>query len=713
MIAALTRRRPRNFLARMPLLPRMAAAAAALVLLAPASARDVSWQPVSPADRAPGGGVGAPAAPAEVLFRHIDIDDSDYPSVRRVSEYVRYKIFDPEKAAGLTRVAEFSASQGGVSGTSDIKIAARVTNPDGSVRLFGREALRERSVFQSASDETWLGRLFGSGGLKVHETFLAVAGMQKGAILEIQSSYEVNALSWDEQLVLQQKGIPIRDLDLTYRMCTDPTWEFREFTLNARACHATLTADEKHKRLFLTAHDVPALHQEPYSGPLSNYALMVVAAYQAANTYIALHHWRGETYQADLKARPWSGYATEMYMIERDRTYITYRIKRLAATLTAGGKSDAQKAAAIHDYVQALYQRFLRAPARPVNSNLFGGVGSLDEVLDFNAFRNVRIQPVDFVWLAIALYRSAGLEAHTVMLPNRTRYEFDPRLVADMMLPSPAARVRVGGEWKFSDPVVRNRCAFGELPWPLEGSDGLGAGPGTQECGRVPLPDASASAVRNSATFVLDSDGQLSGSASRTYTGFSAAVVRNHLLTSDPAHFFRNSLESEFKPARVKIKRVVGASDPGAALRVDYTLAWPDYGVRTKSRLIFRPSVFHGNVPSPFPDSVRHYNFEFPYRWSEFDHCIIAIPAGYRVESRRMPPSMPGKILSYSCSIAQEQGSGKIHYDRAFASNLLQAPPTAIAPLKRWYDQVAAFDRFELVLASTHPEANTDTDAAP
>src|SRR6185312_1999842 len=87
-----------------------------------------------------------PGAPAEVIFRRISIDDSDFPEERRLHEYVRYKIYDPEKSARLTRVSLRSVSAEGIQLGTNIVIAARLTNADGAVHVFGKEALQEKPI---------------------------------------------------------------------------------------------------------------------------------------------------------------------------------------------------------------------------------------------------------------------------------------------------------------------------------------------------------------------------------------------------------------------------------------------------------------------------------------------------------------------------------------------------------------------------------------
>ncbi len=420
--------------------------------------RAVSWDPVPAADLAPGTASIEAEAPAEAIFRRIAVDDSDFPQTRRVQEYDRFKIFDPAKAIHLTRVAQFSITANGQTAVGDVRIAARLTNPDGTVHLFGRESLQVRPIVRNAAEQSWLTRLLGAGGLEVNETFLAISGIETGAVLDIQTSHVENSPQTSYIMALQQEGVPARQLNLRYRTCTaTDEWNLHEFTLNSTVGSAAVTSDHGVRIISLQAHDLPGLYREPFSGPTSNYALTFVMAYTPAHSRLLVRHGGDEHVEIDPKTAPWGLYASRIYFLEKDRTWPTRRIRELAASLTAGSGTEPTKAAAIHRYVQELHQRFLHRPKPASGLGQADPVESLDDILDFERLPHLGLDDLDFLWLAIALFRSAGWETQAVMLPNRNRLPFDPRIVADLFLPTLAARVRLAGQWYYSDAAGTNR----------------------------------------------------------------------------------------------------------------------------------------------------------------------------------------------------------------------------------------------------------------
>jgi hypothetical protein len=80
-----------------------------------------------------------PDAPAEILSRRIEIDLERYPETHVKREYVRYKIYNPEKSDAYTRVSRVDRYASDMPRYSDIEINARLTRPDGTTRLFTKK----------------------------------------------------------------------------------------------------------------------------------------------------------------------------------------------------------------------------------------------------------------------------------------------------------------------------------------------------------------------------------------------------------------------------------------------------------------------------------------------------------------------------------------------------------------------------------------------
>jgi hypothetical protein len=677
------------------------------------------WDPVVPADLAPNAARIDPAAPAETVFRRIEVDDRDFPEYRAVTAYNRYRIFDPERATDLTRLSYQSVEFNGAN-SGDFDFRVRLTEPDGTTRELGAEALRERTVSREGGGEkSWLQRLFTTSGLQVTEKFLVVPGIRPGAILDVRTVFRSHNLqqNWVLTATLQQFQIPIRTLVFRYRAAKDADWQSHAFLLNAESNHATMVSDPKGLSISVTAQNLPALYQEPFAVPLPNYALTFISAYHPRRTTLITHHSVGKDYQVNPNTDPWAHYATRIYMFETDRTAsVTLGIKTLALSLTGHVDSELTKAQIIHRFVQELYQRYSAAPHPHTDTLAYNRVDSELQLVDFEKFPELAFGTQDFIFLEVALDQAAGLEAQTVLLPNLSQIRFDPHMVADNFLTGMAARVRADGQWHFSDPADANGFAFDVLPWELMGQVGLVVRPEKQEFFPVPPTPASASLLKITGSFELSADGRLTGNGVQTFTGQLSAVKRNAtrgMTALETERFFATALQDDLKGAKVKVTDVEGREEASAPIKVRFTADWPDFAVATKSRLIFHPAIFHFQQSLPITAEVRHSNFQFPFRWSARDETIIRLPAGFEMESKRQPAPMPGEVLSYRCEIAQEKVSKRLHFDRDFVSNLVTAQAKANDVLLQIYRTIAQADQFELVLRKTALDAAEKDDAAP
>src|SRR5208282_608115 len=104
---------------------------AAMVLLGSAlyrvgSSRADEWLPISPGELSMTGDAGAPGAPAIILYRQVDRDDSN-PHVPHEFNYVREKIFTEEgRKYGDVEIPFVKGDY------NLINIRARTVRPDGS-----------------------------------------------------------------------------------------------------------------------------------------------------------------------------------------------------------------------------------------------------------------------------------------------------------------------------------------------------------------------------------------------------------------------------------------------------------------------------------------------------------------------------------------------------------------------------------------------------
>jgi hypothetical protein len=688
------------FLAALPrrLAPTVFQLRCALVLLTVCvgvrpSAAKVNWPTLAPEELSETKPQLEPDAPAEAIEWKMQVDDSNFRESRKTIEYYRYKIYVPEKAEEITRISGIDLT----TSADKIDIRARLTLPNGKVQEFGPEAMKQQTLLREGNAGGLLGWLSRSG-VELKEQFLAVPGIERGAILEYQITRTDESPSMFSVFSIQREGIPIRHAEFTCRLCPDTdTWSNRTFALNK--LNGTFHEDRKAQTISFTASNIPSIVREPFVGPVSDYTMTILSCYEAHRAFLDSRS-RKVDIPKDIPAKlgPWAPYSTLVNWLERDRGYPTPRVKKMAADITSGTQDELEKAKLVHTYIQTLYQKWRhRTGPKPTDPR---SPDSLDDILDSEKQRDVVFSYEEFVWLSVALYQSAGFEAHVVLVPDRARVRFNPQLVSPAFLSDEAIAVKIGGQWRFTSPFNPTVLPFGMLSWEQEGQPALLALDHQQEFVKVPPTPSERSVITSTGDFILDQAGTLTGECRRTFTGQTAVHLRGELRGASRQRrdrTMREQLGIDPKIVEVSNVRVEGIDKPEAPLVVRAQLRWPGYAVRTKERLVVRPAVFRTEATSPFTATERHYPISFPYRWQEVDRLTIKIPEGFVPEAPSAPAPSRGDVLSHHMDLAFDRAHNSLHVTREFTSNVLDVPVTAYPALKGWYDRVARSDQHELI----------------
>lgn len=682
------------------------------------------WLPISPQELAETAPQLVPDAPAEILFSNLEIEDKDFPQERIRREYVRAKIYKPEHIEALTRISGHEVTDDSLFGLeTKVKLQARLTLPDGTTKIFGDEAIRERVLTQTG-ERNFLDRLLGATGQQVKERFMAVGGAEAGSILEfkIERREHGRATPYDV-FTFQRRGIAIRKIHVVAIAPNGEDWNFRYFILNPSIAHAKMEEDLKRKSVTLEAFDVPPLNEEPLAGPMSYHALSILSCYeQKERPFIARHDHTG--FRIDpRKTGPWSMYSIEDYKRLEDCVEVTSRIRKLVAEVTGDAKDPAEKAKRIHDRLRTMYAHFLNeSKYNKTEVRLDTFSRTLDDLLDYDRKTQVvGIGGLDYLALGMSMYKAAGLESRALLLPDSRGAPFNKKLASRLFVPHRALQVKIDGRWIYSMPMILPALPFGEIPWYCEGQVALLIKDGPEEFVPVAYSEGGKSLIGNGGTFELKSDGTLTGTGKRKYTGHAAFAIRHRLLNHDPARqrtFLARQISHDFNVLLrrstvteeegsdpndehprgfVKIRSITGLDTPEAPLEIEYALALPNFATVTDQRLIFRPWLFRANEVNPFTSDTRISNIYFPYARQELDVATIRLPAGFTPEFSEETSPSSGKALHYKASILFNAESRTLTLRREFASNLAAVPASVYPELKSWYDTMTRVDQQEVV----------------
>jgi hypothetical protein len=679
------------------------------------------WEPVSAEELADVAPVVEAGVSTEAIFHRIEIDDTAYPKRRVYRRYSRFKIYDPERASELltTRLMNWGDKSGG-----DYQMAARLHLPSGKMTEFGKESFLERTATIKTGERSWW---WMEKSVELKEKYLALSGVERGAIIEyyLEERKKIDDDFWDEEFfTLQLNAVPLRQVSWLYRYdgehrARSDLYQPRVFLMDAKLGQALGVKFEREKdKISISAEKVPSLATEPFTGPQTDYALTVAMATNALIRYsmslASYNRFNADGNKKDYGASgAWLSVAHYFATQEKEHVKKTKRVQNQVADLTGSVKRDDQKAQVLHLFVSKLrreYGKFVET----VQLKDVDKPASPDEVLSYREKKRV-ISDDDFFMLALSLYRAAGLEAKTIVVPDRLRMRFNQDRMLLRALPEKAIGMQIDGRWYFSFPHTQLPMPFDMLPWNHEGQASLVADEHNQEFIRVPAADPELTVIKNTGALRLTEAGAIEGECQAIYTGHFAMPLRTELRNEDGAAQEKRlirDLETNFPPCEIKIVKIEGLEEVDTPLTVTYTLKIEGYASSTKDMLVMKSAVFRSGVRSPFSASTRRFPVVMPFRWQERDEFTVEIPQGFELAGAFAPPSDPGTIMNYVNTLAFSRSKNRLVVGRDFTSGVIEINPEVYRPFKAWYDAVASGDQHEVALKRKSAEAVTVSTAA-
>jgi hypothetical protein len=668
-------------------------------------ASDPKWEPVSRAELAEEKPILEPEAPAEILSYRLEINDK-VAGKRDFTRAIRFKIFDPSRATGITRISRFW------NGPSNpyYEISARLTLPDGSTREFGLNDLRERSLAEEGRANGLLGLITAKSNRGVAEKFLAITGVVKGAVLDIwESEPKVQQTNWLINAI-QRPETPIRRFRYVSRYSLDDEVEHRVFVLHPSG--GKIAEDKKEGMLTFTAENLPSIRREPFSAPDSYFSLTIIESYESLSIKLDPRTQRVPTPKpVPLALGPWAFFSTTVDFYDAANGFPTTLVKEKAGELAAGAADDREKARRIYVYVQSLYKRFRERA--DLESSYTGYARSMDDVINFERVDSTIFQPSDFYFLYVSLARSAGLECHSVYHPLRTNFPFKIGMVSQRFLESRTVAVKTGGTWILCDPCSDTPLAFGTLHWEVENQPAMMAAPNQQLFLNVPSPRAERSRTEANADLELDKDGNLQGECVLSFTGHVAHQIRERLENSgreDWGQLTRTLFDLETSYCEARLISVEGLDSPEEPVRVRAFVRWPAYAEIAGQRILLPVSVFARSRPPLLNASARTTPVFFRFPSSAKDSITIRLPQGYAPEALPEPSETDIGDFSYSLSTTSDAATGQLVVRREAISRAVEIPVAGYARAWDWFRRVTAADQAAVVLVR---KAATPTDATP
>jgi hypothetical protein len=657
------------------------------------------WDPVSAkelADMAPAVEAGVAA---EAIFNRIEIDDKNYPLRRVYRYYSRFKIYDPGRLSELltSRLLSWGDRSNG-----EVQMAARLHLLSGETKEFGKESFLERTTAIKSGERSWW---WAEKSIELKEKYLAISGVERGAILEYYVEDRKKGEPDEEFFPLQMPEVPARQVSLTYlfdkqsRRGDPPRVFFLDEGLS-RLLGAKY--ERKENSILITAQNIPSILEEPFAGPETDYSLTVAIGNNELtrlsnmwNSYSRNMVDKKESYGA---FGPWTAMAAGHFLQEKEKVKLTKRVKNQAAALTGDAKTEHEMAERIHYFVSKLRREYALFAETAQLKEVADELSSPDDVLDYRAKKRFFYDD-DFFMLALSLCRAAKLEAKTIILPDRTVMRFSPNRHLFSYFTDRAVGIQIDGRWHFSFPHTEMPLPFDMLRWNNEGQSALVAHASRQEFIHIPAPEPDRSTLAHTGAFKLTEDGRVSGECRATFTGHFAVPLRASLRAEDePARKKRvtDILKTHFPTCKIQILAIEGLEGIEEPLAIRYSLEIEGYASFTKEMIVVKPAIFRSGTRAPFSSPVRRSPVVMPFRWQERDDVTLEIPEGFILSEAFAPPSYPGEILNMTSKLFFNPARHRLSAQREFTSGAFEVGVTAYEMFKRWHDAVANSDQHEL-----------------
>jgi hypothetical protein len=650
-----------------------ACAFAILAFAAMRSTRSVEaddWLPISQDELKMTSVPEAPGAPAVILYRQVDRDDS--AKTGNEQDYVRIKILTEEGRKYADVEIPYFRDQGNI-----VSLRARTIRPDGSIAMFEGKAYDKTIV--KARNVKYLAKTF------------TLPDVQVGSIIEYRYTedmvenyvYNSHWILSDELFTKQAKFSLLPNKDFALRW----SWPI------GLPPGVQPPKQEPATRLVrMDASNIPAFQIEDYMPPANELKYRVTFEYSESSAESdPAKFWKqqGKTLNSQVesflgKKKDLEQAASQMVSpsdapeVKAQKIYA--RVQQLRNTSFAVEKTDQE-------------QKREQAKAIKTAGDLLragGGDGR------------------DITWTYLGLVRAAGIEAYPVWVSSRDQYFFNAKAMSVNELNANVVLVKLNGKDVFCDPGTAF-APFGLLPWNETGTIGLRLdkdGGGFVQTG---LPESAASVVERKADLKMSEDGSLSGKVTMTFSGLEALRRRIEERNEDEAErkqYMEDQLK-EFVPVGIDVeltnKPDWNSSSP--TLVAEYNLKVPGWATAAGHRALVPVGLFSATEKQLFTHRERVHPIYFQFPCQRKDDVSIELPLSWKVTT--IPPSklQDSKAVVYDLKIANE--NGVLHMTRLLRNDLLVIEQKQYPSLQGFFQIVRTGDEQAIVVQPGMASAST------
>jgi hypothetical protein len=365
----------------------------------------------------------------------------------------------------------------------------------------------------------------------------------------------------------------------------------------------------------------------------------------------------------------------------------TGKVRDLTETVIAGKETPLSKLTTIYDYVR---NTIVWDGKRRVH-----GGGSLNDVLE-----SKKGNSGDINLLLTAMLRSAGIEAHPVILSTRANGQVVEMYPMLSKFNTTVVRARASGNEYILDATDPLR-KYDLIPTSILNVRALVIKAGAVEWITISSPKKYIH--RAAATLTVDTTGEVRGTLESVDEEYSALAKRRDLREKKPVEIARTVFSTEKTGLTIDSVTVTGRDSLEGPLRISAQVTGATYAQVSGDFIYLNPAVLDRLTTSPFKLKDRKFPVDMSYRRTIVDVTNLKIPAGYEVTE--LPFSMRFSVgaeeAKYSRESAAEGGVIQVMTKMVFNTTTFQ--PSSYAVLKDFYEKIVAAESNQIVLKRLPP----------
>ena len=627
----------------------------------PASSWAQGFPPLSSEDLKMTSEPSAPSAPAIILFREVDRDDSGQGTIHE-SNYYRVKILTEAGRKYADIEIPFIKNVDEVT-----HVVARTVRPDGSSVEFSGNLL-EKSLVKAR-------------GLKVLAKTFNLPAVEPGCVIEYSYTLDLHhayASHWilSEELFTKQARFSLKP----YKGGLVPITLHQSWQNLPPGTRPNMAPDHS---VSMEASNIPAFQVEDFMPPPNELKSRVDFVYEVGRSENDPDvFWRnvGKTRDTHLEN-----------FIAKHKA-----IDEAVGQIVSPTDSSEVKLRKIYSRVQhtrnTTYELHKTAQEERRQNE------KLDENVE-DVWKRGYGNQWQLDWLFLALARAAGFEAYGCWVSSRAEYFFKPNTMQSGHLNEPAVLVKFNGQDLFLNPGDPF-APFGMLGWSETGSAGMRLDKDGGTWVKTTLPKSSESRIEHVAKLRLTDNGNLEGKIKVTYTGLEALYHRQDVRNADDVtrrRFLEDRVKNQIPvTSEVALTNTPDWSNPETPLVAEFNITVPDWASNAGKRTVIAAGLFTSVEKHLFEHTNRVHPIYVDYPYEKEDDVTIELPQGWKVSSVPPPQASDGHIVSYSLKV--DKDGAALHMTRKLSWNFLLLDVKYYPALREFFQSVRTGDDQQIVL---------------